>query len=55
MKDTWSGCIVDIKYSTNNTLNNIYDLREIGEPTEEDLKSLPETEIPTYIQNSRWK
>lgn len=55
MKETWSGCIVDIKYSTNNKLDNIYDLQEIGEPTEEDLKSLPETEIPTYLQNSRWK
>ena len=51
----WTGCSIDIKYATNCMIKNMYDLSEIGEPSIEELKTMPDKETPTYIQNSRWK
>ena len=54
-KGAATGCIVHRKYATHCGLDSIDSIRELPEPTEEELKNMPEIEIRPKLLNIKYK
>ena len=50
-----SGCIVHRKYATHCALDKIDDISDLPEPTEEEMKNMPELEVAPKLRNIKWK
>jgi len=50
-----SGCIVNRKYATHCALKSICNIDDLPEPTEEEMKNIPELEIKPILRNLKWK
>ena len=54
-KDIATGCLVHRKYATHCALESLEDVDDLPEPTEEEMKNMPELEIKPKLRNIKWQ
>ena len=53
-KELATGCLVNRKYATHCDLKSLEDISDLPEPTEEELKNMPELEIAPKLINKKY-
>ena len=54
-REAASGCLVHRKYATHCALDKLTNIDDLPEPTEEEIKGMPELEIKPILRNIQWK
>ena len=54
-REAASGCLVNRKYATHCTLDRLDNIDDLPEPTEEEMKNMPELEIKPKLINIKYK